>query len=370
MTGTKSKPISIAPNHNTATLAKGQKAFNALVKQIEKRRARLAAWEVALPEFHRKHLSESVPLEETLYDLHEKMVRLLDKASTENDLNKSERRTLAMVITDMAGDLIVESDDPELKAIYNRHSETDFDSETAVELDDMKSMVEALFDVQLDDNAEIKSPDDLLRYAQAQVEQQQAQESAEDLAREERRAKRKKSPKQVAAEARAQAEQAQLSLSIREVYRKLASALHPDREIDPQERERKNALMQRVNQAYNKNSLLQLLELQLELEHIDQSAINNISEDRLKHYNKILKEQVSELDQEIFHVEYDFRESYGLPPFTDVSPDNILPNLALEISLLQEKIDILELDLVRLQDIKALKALLKQLAAATKRGLR
>ncbi|WP_409015107.1 hypothetical protein [Caballeronia sp. LZ001] len=61
--------------------------------------------------------------------------------------------------------------------------------------------------------------------------------------------------------------------------------------------------MQRANQAYGKNDLLKLLELQLELEHIDQRAINVISEDRLKHYNKILREQLGELDQEILHVE-------------------------------------------------------------------
>ena len=187
MTRTKPNPISIAPNHNTGILSKGQKAFNALIKQIEKRRARLNAWEAALTAFHRKHLSDSVPLEETLYDLHEKMVRLLDKASSENGLTKSERRTLAMGITHTAEDLITESDDPELKAIYNRHSETDFDSEAAAELDDMESMVEALFDVQLNDNAEISSPDDLLRYAQAQ-------EAVEHLAREERHAKRKNHP--------------------------------------------------------------------------------------------------------------------------------------------------------------------------------
>src|SRR5260370_34474944 len=108
------------------------------------------------------------------------------------------------------------------------------------------------------------------------MDQRQAQDALENQAREARRAKRKKTPRQLAAEAREQVEQAELSLSIREVYRKLASALHPDREPDPQERERKTPLMPRANQPDGKNSLLQLLQLQLELEYIDQSAINNI----------------------------------------------------------------------------------------------
>jgi hypothetical protein len=191
------------------------------------------------------------------------------------------------------------------------------------------------------------------------MEHQQAQDALEKQAREERRAKHKKTPRQLAAEAREQAEQAELSLSIREVYRKLASALHPDRETDPQERERKTTLMQRANQAYSKNSLLQLLELQLELEHIDQSAINNIGEDRLKHYNKILKEQVGELDDEIVHVETGFKHSYGIPPFIDVSPSTIMRNLAGDIFSLQESIRSLEEDLLVFDDVKQLKGWLK-----------
>ncbi|AJZ59188.1 dnaJ domain protein [Paraburkholderia fungorum] len=141
----------------------------------------------------------------------------------------------------------------------------------------MKSALEAMLGVELGDDVDMSSPGDVLQRAHAQMEQLQAQDALENQAREARRAKQKKTPRQLAAETREQVEQAELSLSIREVYRKLASALHPDRETDPQERERKTTLMQRANQAYSKNSLLQLLELQLELEHIDQSAINSMN---------------------------------------------------------------------------------------------
>ena len=102
-----------------------------------------------------------------------------------------------------------------------------------------------------------------------------------------RRAKRKKTAKQQAKEEQMQAEAAHLKKSIQEIYRKLATALHPDRETDPAERERKTALMQKVNVAYGNKDLLQLLELQLQVEQIDQAHVNNIAEDRLKHYNKI-----------------------------------------------------------------------------------
>ncbi|WP_143605999.1 hypothetical protein [Variovorax sp. 54] len=58
---------------------------------------------------------------------------------------------------------------------------------------------------------------------------------------------------------------------MRDIFRKLASAPHPDRETDAQQRKVKTALMQKANQAYAANDLLALLELQLQLQ-IDASA--------------------------------------------------------------------------------------------------
>lgn len=144
MTRTNLRAISIAPDHNKAHLSKGQKAFNTLIKQIEKRRARLSAWEAAMPAFHRKYLSEFSPLQQTSIDLRTKLVHRLDQTYGLKGLTKSERRTIADLISDLAGQLVAESDDPELKTIYNRYSESDFDSEAAAELDDMKLALEAM----------------------------------------------------------------------------------------------------------------------------------------------------------------------------------------------------------------------------------
>ena len=59
--------------------------------------------------------------------------------------------------------------------------------------------------------------------------------------------------------------------SIREIFRKLASALHPDRETDRKGCEVKTALILQVNRAYAGNDLLTLLELQIE--QVDASHI-------------------------------------------------------------------------------------------------
>ena len=357
------RSVSIAPDRNKPVLSKGQKTFNSLIRQIEKRRRQLRTWETVTPAFQQQYVNELLPLEQTSTALEIRMVHCLDQAYAQKELTRAERRKMAIVIANLAGNLIDEDEDEgkELKAIYDKYSPTNYDSKIAEEVGGMKSMIETVFGIDLGDDLDLSSPEDLLQRAEAHMQQSQAQWEAQNAEHEVRRAKRKKSPKQQAAEARAQEQQAQISLSIREVYRKLASALHPDRETDPQERDRKTRLMQRVNDAYQKNNLLQLLELQLELEHIDQHALSSMSEERLKHYNTILKEQVRELDQEIFHVESAFRHAYGIDPFEPVSPDTVLRKLAVDLKGIRLNIQTIEQDIAAFEDIRNLKLWLKRI---------
>ena len=363
MRRTQVKPINIASSNDKPLLSKAQKSFNSLIKQIEKQRALLEAWEHAIPRYQKKFTSEFLPLTDVLADFQEQMVYRLDAAWSQKGITKSERHLLSTLIADMALVLSKERDDNEtLKAIYTKHSGLDYDQNEAEEMQGIQFMMEDILGVELDDAAGKMSPEEFLQHAQAQMAQKQAEE---DQAREARRATRKKSAKQLAKEAQQEEEEKHVSQSIREVYRKLASALHPDREPDLQERERKTLLMQRVNDAYAKNNLLTLLELQLELEHIDQSTIDTISEDRLKHYNKVLKEQLSELQQENLRVEDDFRMQFGLDPFSPVSPKTILRDLDVEIIELKSANRGIERDLQVFGEVKSIKAWLKEL----KKGL-
>jgi hypothetical protein len=348
------KILSIATNQRQTPLSKVQKTFNSLIKQIEKKRAQLAEWEAAIAAYQQKHASEMTPLANSAVDLQVELVRKLDHAIGQKGLTGTERRMIRDLITELAGGLVGQRDDAELKAIYNKHSQSDYDSEEAAYMGGMKTMLEESLGFELGDDVDISSPEDVLQRLYAQFE-------AEQQAQEEERAKKKKTAKQLAKEAKQEAEEKQTSLSIREVYRKLTSALHPDREPDPQERARKTTLMQRANLAYEKNNLLQLLELQLELEHIDQAAINNLSEDRLKHYNKILREQLGELDQEIGHVEQGFIMTFNLSPFMNLSPDAIQRELAAGIVRVKHAIRDLKKDLLAFEDIKNLKSWLKNM---------
>ncbi|CAI8702907.1 MULTISPECIES: J domain-containing protein [Burkholderia] len=324
MTARRGAAVAIAPGHETASLSKAQKTFNTLVKQIEKRRERLGAWDAVMPAFQKKFVDALLPLEQESTALRIKLLHLLDDAFLQKGLSKAEQRTLSDLIVDMARDLMQVSDHAALKVIYNRHVGSGNVGNAAAEPDPEPTKPEREPDPQSPEDLDALSPDELAERLQAELDAQFERDMAAHAAREAQRAKRKKAPRQSAAQARIEAEQAESNKSIREIYRKLASALHPDRETDPREQERKTVLMQRVNHAYAKGNLLQLLELQLEIEQIDRRAIDGLSEARLTRYNGILEEQIRELDQEIQHVENDFRRTYGIASSTKVAPDTVM----------------------------------------------
>lgn len=339
-------------------LSKGQKAFNTLVERIGKRREALSEWATFDTEFQRKYNNEFIPLLQQYNAVRIELVTRLDQLHGRKGLTKTERQTIADLLLRVADELVRSVDDPVVEEIYRRHNAVDPEAEAAV-LNDIRESISAMFGVEIGDEVDMNSPDDVMRHVQEQLDGQDERERQHQQARDEYHAKRKKTPKQSAAAERARTEQDEVNLSIREVYRKLASALHPDRESDPVERQRKAALMQKVNMAYSKKSLLDLLELQLELEHIDQAALDHVSEDRLKRWNVILKEQLRRLDEELIDVQMGFQMRCGMAPTRSVSPKGVKRSLTTQTTAMREDIRAFQMDLRVMDDPQRLKPWLK-----------
>jgi hypothetical protein len=211
----------------------------------------------------------------------------------------------------------------------------------------MKEAVEVMFGVDLGDinTNDLNSPEEIFARVQAEIEREQQRRIDEQAQHASRRKTAKQTEKQRATEEKLKAESDETNLSLREVYRKLVSALHPDREPDASEAKRKTDLMQRVNQAYEKKDLLKLLELQLAIEQIDARSIANLSEDRLKHFNKILREQLSELAQEILAVQMPIREQLDMSPTQPIAMKSVMPRLMQDIAHLKGQIRRIENEL-------------------------
>lgn len=339
-------------------LSRAQKFFNKLIKEIETERAKFKLWQEAIPQYQAKYAEQLQPMQLEYDQARITMLRLLDQAFEQYKFTKPETKKLTHVICNLAEELIAVSDDNgELKAIYHKHSGKDFDAEMAEEDADFKAIMAEILGMELGDDVDLDAPEDLAKLMQAQ-------QNRDDQERQEQQTPRKKSKKALAKEAQLQEEQKNIKLSLREVYRKLVSSLHPDREQDETERKRKTALMQRVNVAYEKQNLLGLLELQLEIEQIDQNMLNTLSEDRLKYFNKILAEQVHELKYETNELEFIFRMQANIPPHVSLQPGQLMHMLERFIRDARADIDAIEADLVDMQELKQIKAMLKQFKIA------
>lgn len=357
MKNSSSKIIKITQQTSAPSLSKAQKLFNRLIKKIDVQRQLLRAWQTSIPLYQQKHASDYEPLIALFNEHRAQLVVLFDRMYQDKGLGKTERATLADLITSIAGELLASDDDAELKSIFNRYSETDFDTQSEAAKTELKNMLEQMFDAEIEGELD---PNDIEAMHKLMAEKAQQMREREAAAQQAKQSRRKKSAKQLAKEARLAEEEKNISLSIRAVFRKLASALHPDREPDAAERARKTSLMQRVNVAYGDKDLLRLLELQLEVEQIDQTMIDTISEDRLKHYNQILAEQSSELEMEVAQTEVAFRVRFQIDHNSRLAPASLLPKLEHEINQLQHDINGIKHDLAGFEQPGKLKAWLKK----------
>lgn len=341
-------------------VSRSQESFNALVVRINQRRAALAEWETYGAEFERRYAGEYVPLRQKLDEALKRLILCLDQAHDMKGLTKGERKSLSDLIAQLAGQVLESVDDAALAEIYGRYRpmEVPTDSKAPARA---SSNVEAQSSVDIPPSADSDSPDDVMAQIQAKLDEQERREDQRRQAREDSRASRKKTSAKEAATERARAKEAEVHLSVREVYRKLASALHPDREPDPAERIRKAALMQRVNAAYASRSLLELLEIQLEIEQIDQAAIESVSAERLKRWNTVLKEQLEGLEQELIEVDHGFQARCGITPVGTTSPKAIKRTLNTYIDSLRGHIRMIEDDIRVIGDIDRLKSWLKEM---------
>lgn len=293
-------PVGVAGSGKALTPA--QRRFNKLVAEIERARTELAEWQAAASEGRASAAAALPPRQAELRALQRRMVLRLDAllGAAVPKLTRRRREAVRHALVDLVGEMLEEGPDDELAAVHDRHADLTLAEQAQFDADMAREMLGQMLGQDVLPDAEDASLDEVLRAAhahlneQAQAEQQAEQRKAQRRA--ERRRAQGKGPtrQEQLAHARQQAGQ-----SLREVYRKLASALHPDRAPGPEEQARCTALMQRANQAYDAQDLLGLLSLQIEVEQIDAAHLAGLADERVQHYNLVLQEQLDTLQGEV-----------------------------------------------------------------------
>lgn len=348
--------VHIEVSANQAALSPAQKKFNTLIKSINKQRTLLEAWQTTILQCQQQASEKLVPLQQQLGEHQAKFVLLLDQQFTQHKFTKIQQDKLSHIILQLTDVLINEHQREDLKPLFDKYSEDSFDdldqagNEYAVEM--IKITLEQQFGLQVEDSdIDVNDIDATLERLQEKLNRHHESQQIPP----QKSKPTKPSAKQQAKAVREAEEAEQVSKSIQTVYRQLTSALHPDREPDPVERERKTELMQQVTVAYGKKDLLKLLELQLAVEQIDHAKLGNLAEDRLKHYNKVLNNQLSELKAEVQAQEMRGRSMIKVPPFVPIVPQHLSICLKQDLKNTHETIALFKRDLRQFQDVKQLK---------------
>lgn len=289
-----------------------------LQQRIAVQRGLLAAWQAARDAAQVRYARDIAPLHDTYCALLAQQVQQLDVASASPGLSKADRAALRALIADWAGMLASAShahtQRAEMRDIQRRHAEA-----TA------QPVPPPIDDIEPPDEAAAQDTTASGGQEEWDIDGEADWESARAAA------DKRRAAHHAARRSRTRAGQAAPAApSLREVYRRVASALHPDRETDPAARDRKTVLMQQANRAYATQDLLALLELLNEGRPPTAAALGP--------YQALLTTQLAALQREVAAAAQAFCDEFGLEPSTRLSPDKALAPLRAQAQQLRDAI--------------------------------
>lgn len=281
---------------STKPLSSAAKSFNLQLSRVEKLKEQLAELEALRLEFLPKFDAVLRPLEERNRAAVRSAACWIDERLQRKGLGKVQRQTAIDILCDMASQL-AELGDPDMAALHDKYSQVSFSEVQASELTLFKDMLDEVMGEPFgdDQNQNFSSMEDLMQANAARFHKMQMEaEEARQKTLEKKQAKKKKTL------AGQQAEQLQQDASglLRQIFRQLASSLHPDRETDEALRIQKTALMSEANAAYDRKDLVALMQLQVRAALVDQAGAQRMSDEKLAALTLLLKQQVADLERE------------------------------------------------------------------------
>ena len=360
-------------------LTPAQQRFNDLLAQIERLSGqieRLEAWSDKHRYAHIQALRESVQLSQS----HRKSLLLFvhERLQTADFTERQQRMARGLVRGLMAH--LAATSDPQVQALVDLYVSEEDEQEAAEDQAEaaqrLRERIEEALGQPLEKPSQYQTPEEMMAAGMRQWQrQQQADEDRKTAKRAARKAQKKAQKKSAAAEKgdvpAALMRELDAKSAIRTIFRQLASALHPDRETDEQERLRKTTLMSEVNAAYEKNDLTTLLRLQMQVTQVNpQNKAGSVRmvDDKLIAMSLLLKEQVAALEDDLAQLESRLSRELCVPVSADADEAALSQSLQRIQADQRHSADSLAADLCRIQNEAELKRWLKeqwQLAKAT-----
>lgn len=309
LTKRNTKAKAATPQHDSAALAYFHRQWQA----IEKLQAKLAKQEKEGADIYQRFVSDIEPLEREQCALIFRLCQRLAGFTARKSLIRWQREMLHHWLNEMMDYL--ESNpfrgELDLQTLYmtvQASSVTQFDEEMIeAQCDFITQLLQEEFGESPDDiellREMVKDPEKLRDYMRAQFEKAAADEEGweeeapdideEPFADDEPFTRRQHRHGKAHTEARAKVEQLLDNSTLKQLYRKLTMALHPDREQDPVKRDEKTRIMGELSQAWETRDMFTLLHLAHT--HLPE-ADNLLSDENLAAINPALKQKVHELE--------------------------------------------------------------------------
>ena len=287
-----------------------------------------------------------IPVSQEIEAMKLKMLVLLDKCYGNKALTVRQKEKLHSFIQYLADTCLSFDDSGVAEEIHDRYNDMTVAEMNQEAEASFKSELEDLFGVDLGDDFDFSSESSYADFLGAINDKKEQASSTKKQS-----SKKKQTPPKVKKKSDNEILENQ---SIKEIFRQLTKVLHPDREMDETKRLQKSELMQRANLAYKKNDLLALLELQFEIEQFEQQKLDNLANEKLLAYNRMLQRQRKQLKEEIALLKQRISHEMNIPPFYD-TPDDAFFFLHKEKMNLDMAKAQLEADLDSFSDIKSLK---------------
>ena len=353
-----------------APLSAVQQRFNRLLAKIGKLEGQVTELQALADAFRPLYHGTLEPLRQAHQALMRRMALVLDERLQRTGLSPAQKRNGLDILCGLCATLAGFGDQA-MAALHDQRSPRTLRQKAQDQADLMRSLVEQALGGPLDlppQGDAPGSPDPLEAVARASRERLQEAMQAEAAAREAAQA-RKKTKKPTPAQHKAAQQQEDADSVLRQVYRQLASVLHPDRERDPAEQQRKTALMSQANAAYARQDLLALLHLQLQIAQADAQSLLRQPEERIAAMSRLLQQQADELQQELQARRRHLQGEFDLDLYEVPTAAMLRRQLEQDAQGLKDELAFMESDLALVQNDAGLKRWLKEQAKMSRRTM-
>ncbi|WP_180027973.1 molecular chaperone DnaJ [Acinetobacter sp. YH16032] len=254
-----------------------------LINQIEQQKLQLSAWQHAQEEIRTYTQKKLILVYRDVYQVLFQQLQSLWNSLSQIDLNKSSQKVVEEKCFSLTQMLSKSNmlNETQLETVEKLHIYFEQVFAQPRNKQDKKNNFESSQapDAHVEQNDSTIDDDSLWDKAQYQQARQQAK-------------LKRQQDKQAEAEKL-------VNQSLKTVYLKIASIIHPDREPDESKKAEKTELLQRANEANEQEDLFYLLKLQLEVEQSKNGSNKGLTAEQVKFYQQALEAQSQALKKQI-----------------------------------------------------------------------